>query len=1141
MPEYLQRQEGDLEPMRASMVEDIDGIQSNVSAAFLQLIIDNEGPAFILDENPDAFEMAPIVDISTDIFDQEHTTSNQWQDIQDMYVKQTIDIVKSSILNIQLKFKNLNVSESINVNTELIDLNDNILASYTLTVPANQEETTYTLLFNVDHLPEGSYYLKIKRTNVDGVRVKYDANGGYNQGMYISANDSAYNPIGSGADLWFRHEYASQSSFDITSGLAVVQGIRTYNLDTHVTIPPASAYGDRIDLVIMHSDGEFEVIEGEAGTDPEEPDWPDGTLKIGYVTVYKNSPLAVDMDLDQTRDLDRTRTLNLIQKVRELERQMAYVMDKNSPDRIKYNLSGGSLFDPSLSTNIEFDPLLDTCILSNSGIQRESWPIIDNLNFTASNVDHSDDTSTGGVTLGRTTYSELSVSNGHGNRDRDILTSQCFVYKDRSRLSKYPAGFFTVTQAGYLTKIKLQPMYHLGSIAGGRLYLMQGNTVVATSSYLPANQWSYKNWIMTEYEFASTWLEKGNYYWVLYLDPTSYSTPGRLWVDAWRVHNTSGLNLGKTVNNSYGEFIGWYPNMRPSGYVGNGLKLANRPGKGINFEVYQNVPGYKASGSITSSPVATDYGIATVMEDVNMKVPNGTYYELKVSNDGGTTFFKMTGKTYTFSNQTGQSFVWKLTLYTNDTDKSPKLFYDAAKQYAARFTLGLADGSPAPLTGQLVTKTFDGPRIIQYALGYAQTPNSTESIIVDAFSHWDWLRMWVEENAGDVTIDIEGSVDGSAWKFIRAGLTLDDIPQEPTLYGESIDPDEYNYWCDIDVSVLTDEEIIESCEEAWTSAQGAHVVCTADTEKYQGTYSAKMAMDADATTGLLAYRPKTCSLVNYEWLEVYFYSSIALDDGDVTFNICSDALGATPLESFDLPALSATTWTYFRFKLNDPSNLGEVKSFSVDQNVDKGAFNFHVDSIKAMLIGMTIVEPCDAAWTADKTDPGLIHVSRDSTIKADSTYSSKMVINSNPGTGLMQHIVEDPTLDLSYFKQLRIWFYSTVNLEQGDYSLLIGENEACTTILEEHNLPAVSSGAWKRITIDLDDPEALAEVASFGLKLNNDAINSGSFYIDSIQGLTSEMMPFYTKYVRMRFNLSRDDAKDISPSIRKVGVIPHFT
>lgn len=1126
---FIKNEDGDLEPLRPANVEDIKLIESNVGAAFVQFGIDNEGVAYVLDENPDAFSLYPVVDV----IDQQHAVGSSWQDLQDLHIKQIINVNKSSIQNIRLRFRNTNTTRSINVSMEIRDLNDQNLGSYTLTIPANKQETEYSIPFNIHHLPQGEYYLKIKRTNVDGVRVKYDASGGYCSGMFSSPNDSDYNPTG--GDLWFKHEYATQSTFDVTSGLAVIQGFKTYNLDTHVTIPPASSYGDRIDLVVMRRDGILEVIPGVAGSHPTEPEAPYGVLKIAYVKVFKNSPLAADMEVDQDRKLDRTRPLNLLQKVRELEREMIYVMDKNSPKRIKYNLSGEEIIDSGASTNVVYDGELGACVLGSSGTAQRTWSFKDNSNFTASNIDHSDHAN-GRIQLATTLYQENTFMGGHNNSKRAVYSRKCFVYKNRSQMSRYPAGFFRLSTGGYITQINVQPFWHLGTISGGRLYLMKGNTIVQQSEYLPVNKWSKQNWVPNQFKFSGdVWLTPGDYYWVLKVDPVSSSSPGKLWVDTWYSYDSRYYS----VNNTYGEFIGWYPNITPSGYTGNGIKLATRPGKGIGFDVIQKVPGFVSNGKVTSSPFTTSAGIATAMVDLNIKVPDGTYYKLEVSNDGGNTFYQMTGKTYTFSNQNGRSFVWRLTLYTNDKSKSPEVYFDHKKQYAIKFTLGLTGGSP-PTSGQLVTKAFDGPRIVQYALGYAQTANPNESVIIDKFGNWDWLRMWVQENAGKVSIDLESSMDGVAWRTIKSGLTLDDVPHEPTLYGESIDDDEYNYWCDLNANMLTDYDIIETCETPWTSAQGANVTCTADTSnKVQGTASAKMAMTDDATTGLLAYKDKSCSLIDYDWIEVSFYSSIDLGPGNIRFRICGDTGGSDVLEEHTVRTTTASTWTTFRFTLNNPALLGEVKSFALYQAVDKGAFNLHVDSIKAVKKGLTILQPCEDTWTRDKAED-LIQVSRDSSFKMEGNYSAKLVINADPGTGLLMH-KSSTVMDLSPFKQIRIWFYSTINLKQGDFSLLIAGDIKCTTILEEHRLPAMTANGWTRITFDLNEPRSLSEVLSFGLKLNNNAINSGTFYIDSIQGLTTTDMPFYQPYVRMRFNLSRENGKDISPSIRKVGVIPRLS
>jgi hypothetical protein len=154
------------------------------------------------------------------------------------------------------------------------------------------------------------------------------------------------------------------------------------------------------------------------------------------------------------------------------------------------------------------------------------------------------------------------------------------------------------------------------------------------------------------------------------------------------------------------------------------------------------------------------------------------------------------------------------------------------------------------------------------------------------------------------------------------------------------------------VSALT-----EDCEDAWDTAQGANVTCSADAVVYKvGSKSAKMAVGAAATVGLLA--SETISSANYSdktHLSMWVYSSIALNEGDVQFNIDNTSACASPLESINLPAIAATTWTKVYLKLANPTSDLAIVSVGVSMMVDKGAFDLYIDDVYAIKQGTNAV------------------------------------------------------------------------------------------------------------------------------------------------------------------------------------------
>lgn len=1139
MPNYFDAVESDLEPKFVANVNDIKLIQSNIETAFVQTIIDNLGDAYVISDEDDSFELTPIENLSTGIYDQIHEVNNDWQDIQDLYVLQKIPLAKSSVEKIYLSFKNESLVDNINVNTELLDGNQELLGSATLEIPANTAATQYELSFAEHHLPIDNVYLKIKRTNTAGVYIEFDNTGSYESGMQTSPDDSDYEDIN--GDLYFKQSYATQSTFDVTKGVAVIQGNKIHNLDSHVTIPPASAFGDRIDIVVMDRDGTFDVIEGTPATEPEEPTPDEDRLIIAYVTVYQNQPQSVNMDVDQDRTLGRTRLKSIPQRVRDVEQELNWRSLHDIPERIKYNLSGTSLIG-SGSSNMTWDGDLSAYRLTSNEIVRKAWTFKGDENIASTyQIDHSDHTN-GIIKLATTTYNYEEVYIGHDNTHRSVTSRVCRTYRNKSKVSRYPGGFFTIKNTRKLTQVGVD-LRRATNVNRARIIVCKrvgkNLTHFETSNWVSASNFDQRLWMPTYYTFSGTkWLTPGEYAFIVMPEPkyTSTTKPGILIADVWYSY-TKGIN-----NNAYGEWIGWYPVTIPSSDTGSyryGVTLASRPGRSMGTVVKTQAPGYTKYGTVTSSPLATGSGIASVTVDKNLVIPSETYYKLEVSNDGGNNFFQMSGDSYTFTSQSGQSFVWRLTLNTNNTAKTPYIQYSTIKQYAIKFTLTLSAGSP-PTSGQLVSAIFNGPGIVQYALGYSQ--NVGDALVVDRFSRFEWLRLWASNNDGFINIDFEGSDDGTYFNTVKAGVNLEEISQGPTMYGEAVDPDEYNYNAIVNMNVLTDQEVIEPCETAWTSDDLTNVTCTADSSSpYEGTYSAKMELIAGATTGLIAHKERTASLIGYDTVQITVKSSVALAAGDFKFRIGADEDCTDILEEFDIPAISSTgSWITFEFKLNDPTLLSQVKSFGIEQVVDKGALNFNIDSIKAMTLGLRLLEDCETLWTEDKASNMTISLESGGSYVKQGTYSNKIVFDTDPGTGLMTHKAKTPTLDLTDMKQIRFWLYTTTNIAAGDWDFLIGSDTGCTSILESHSLPAIGSGRFVRITFDLDEPSLLGAVASFGLRLNQASYTTGTLYIDAIEGLATESVPFYQKYVRFRLNMFRALGTDTSPTVHKLGVIPRF-
>lgn len=144
---------------------------------------------------------------------------------------------------------------------------------------------------------------------------------------------------------------------------------------------------------------------------------------------------------------------------------------------------------------------------------------------------------------------------------------------------------------------------------------------------------------------------------------------------------------------------------------------------------------------------------------------------------------------------------------------------------------------------------------------------------------------------------------------------------------------------------------VDTCDTnpvAWLDGTGgATCVPSRDTSVFQeGTASVKLTVGAGAGTELLAYHNITpVDLHAYDSIGFWFRSSVALNSGDIQF-LLDDTNGCvSPLETINIPAISANTWTWVNLAFVTPAALTAVASIGIKQAVDKGAMVLNIDQI----------------------------------------------------------------------------------------------------------------------------------------------------------------------------------------------------
>jgi hypothetical protein len=150
------------------------------------------------------------------------------------------------------------------------------------------------------------------------------------------------------------------------------------------------------------------------------------------------------------------------------------------------------------------------------------------------------------------------------------------------------------------------------------------------------------------------------------------------------------------------------------------------------------------------------------------------------------------------------------------------------------------------------------------------------------------------------------------------------------------------------------ELVVENCEDAWDEYTASGVTSEIDaSDKKVGTNSLKLTMTETPAVEILATEViSIASLAAYTHISAWVKSSVALAAGDLQLLLDETAQCASPLETLNIPALSANTWTQIRLTLANPSTDLLLISIGIKQAVDKGAFVFHIDDIRAIRGGV---------------------------------------------------------------------------------------------------------------------------------------------------------------------------------------------
>jgi len=150
------------------------------------------------------------------------------------------------------------------------------------------------------------------------------------------------------------------------------------------------------------------------------------------------------------------------------------------------------------------------------------------------------------------------------------------------------------------------------------------------------------------------------------------------------------------------------------------------------------------------------------------------------------------------------------------------------------------------------------------------------------------------------------------------------------------------------------EHILHTCDAVWDELVDADVTASLETALIkEGTGSLKLVAAVGLGAGDIMATEDIASLdiSDCDELEIWVYSTVALAAGDLQVLLDNTAQCASAVESLNIPATTANTWTRHVITLANPQNDSAIISVGIKQVNDKGAFTLYADYIKAVQSG----------------------------------------------------------------------------------------------------------------------------------------------------------------------------------------------
>ena len=272
-------------------------------------------------------------------------------------------------------------------------------------------------------------------------------------------------------------------------------------------------------------------------------------------------------------------------------------------------------------------------------------------------------------------------------------------------------------------------------------------------------------------------------------------------------------------------------------------------------------------------------------------------------------------------------------------------------------TRGLQRGGTNEYVGRQVVIITPAGSIVAGEKGFVTAFDATEkdATITPEFTAnitiLDTYEMW----KGFLYEEINSAIDRAFIQISDDALQLHQVTDQWTK------PNTYEYDLSTTLVGLLSVEgvartgkslLIDACDSAWTA--GSNVTATLDTSvKKEGTGCAKLVVadGAGATQLLGTIDFSSLDLSAYDTVELWIYSTIAITAGQLQLHLGDTSACASTVETIDIPALTAASWTRLELTLANPYSDTAVISAGIYQVADVGACTIYVDYILGILKG----------------------------------------------------------------------------------------------------------------------------------------------------------------------------------------------